>query len=161
MTARPVVLWRQPDILTLWGIPHDMRPGQSPADLFAAAPFPRPGWYGAAGRAAGPREGWRIISAGEAAGYGDAVPQAPDEWARLDDFAPELCRHCRARPAASPVADYCDPCGQALRPVFEEEADSLCYSCGELGGGHGLRCPDGPIAPAGAVLTLDRPDPRS
>ena len=87
MTSRPVVLWRSPDTLTLWGIPYDMRPGQSPADLFAAAPFPRPGWYGAAGRAAGPREGWRIISAGEAARYGDAVPQAPDEWARLDDFA--------------------------------------------------------------------------
>ncbi len=87
MTARPVVLWRQPDILTLWGIPHDMRPGQSPADLFAAQPFPRHGWYGAAGRAAGPREGWRIISAGEAAGYGDAVPQAPGEWSRIADSA--------------------------------------------------------------------------
>jgi hypothetical protein len=47
------------------------------------------------------------------------------------------------------------------RPVFEAEADSLCYSCGELGGGHGIGCPDGPIAPAGAVVELDRPDPWS
>ena len=67
---------------------------QSPADLFAAQPFPRPGWYGAPGRAAGPREGWRIISAGEAASYGDAVPQAPGEWSRLADFAAPRCPHC-------------------------------------------------------------------
>ena len=157
MTARPVVLWRAPDSLTLWGIPHDMRPGQAPGDLFAAQPFPRYGRLGAPGRVAGPREGWRIISAGEAAGYGDAVPQAPGEWSRLADFDPRPCRHCGARPAPSP-ADYCDPCGQALRPVFEAEADSLCYSCGELGGEHGLGCPEAPIAPAGAVVTLGRFD---
>ena len=91
MTARPVVLWRQPDTLTLWGIPHDMRPGQEPADLFAAMPFPRYGWYGTPGRVAGPREGWRIISAGEAASYGDDVPQAPGEWSRLGGFWCPVC----------------------------------------------------------------------
>ena len=94
MSSRPVVLWRQPDTLTLWGIPHEMRPGQSPADLFAAMPFPRYGWYGTPGRVAGPREGWRIISASEAQSYGDAVPQAPGEWSRLDDFAGLRCPHC-------------------------------------------------------------------
>lgn len=128
VTARPVVLWRQPDTLTLWGIPYDMRRdcGQSPGDLWAAQPFPRPGWLGSPGRAAGPREGWRIISAGEAASYGDAVPQAPGEWSRLADFAGLYCPHCD-----------------------------------ELDGEHGLGCPAAPLAPAGAVLTLDRPDPRS
>ncbi len=44
-----VVLWRQPDLLTLWGIPYDMRPGQQPYDLWKAwrdyVP-PLPGWYG-------------------------------------------------------------------------------------------------------------------
>ena len=29
-------LWRQPDTLSLWGIPHELRPGQSPKDLFLA-----------------------------------------------------------------------------------------------------------------------------
>lgn len=123
MSARPVVLWRQPDTLTLWGIHHDMRPGQEPADLFAARPFPRPGWFGAPGRSAGPREGWRIISAGEAAIYGDAVPLAPGEWSRLADF--------------------------------------LCYSCGEIGEEHGTGCSEAPLARAGEVLKIDRPDPSS
>jgi hypothetical protein len=99
VTARPVVLWRQPDILTLWGIPYAMRPGQSPADIFAAQPFPRPGWLGSSGRAAGPREGWRIISAGEAASYGDAVPQAPGEWSRLVRPLSALRPENRARPS--------------------------------------------------------------
>ncbi len=43
------VLWCQPITLGLWGIPYDMRPGQSPADLWRShhnwKPA-RPGWYG-------------------------------------------------------------------------------------------------------------------
>jgi len=43
------VLYRVGDATELWGIPYDMRPGQSPRDLWKAhheyVP-PRPGWYG-------------------------------------------------------------------------------------------------------------------
>jgi hypothetical protein len=43
------ILFREPDSLTLWGIPYDMRPGQQPGDLLRAyrswSP-PRPGHYG-------------------------------------------------------------------------------------------------------------------
>jgi hypothetical protein len=31
------VLWRQPDVMSLWGIPYEMRPGQAPRDLWRAA----------------------------------------------------------------------------------------------------------------------------
>lgn len=45
------VLWRQPDTLTLWGIPYRMREdvGQQPYDLWKAHRdyvLPKPGWYG-------------------------------------------------------------------------------------------------------------------
>lgn len=43
------ILWRQPDLLTLWGIPYRMRPGQQPYDLWRAHRdwrAPRPGHYG-------------------------------------------------------------------------------------------------------------------
>lgn len=30
------VIWRQPDTMALWGIPHAMRPGQQPYDLWRA-----------------------------------------------------------------------------------------------------------------------------
>jgi len=45
------VLWRQPDTLTLWGIPYKMRSdvGQQPYDLWKARRDyvpPKPGWYG-------------------------------------------------------------------------------------------------------------------
>lgn len=43
------VLWRQPDTLALWGIPYDMREGQSPNDLARAHrnwEAPRYGSYG-------------------------------------------------------------------------------------------------------------------
>lgn len=43
------VLWRQPDLLTLWGVPYLMRPGQQPYDLWKARRDyvePLPGWYG-------------------------------------------------------------------------------------------------------------------
>ena len=43
------VLFREPLVLTLWGIPYDMRPGQSPRDLWKAHhewTAPRPGHYG-------------------------------------------------------------------------------------------------------------------
>lgn len=46
-----IILWRQPDLLTLWGIPYRMREdvGQQPYDLWKARrdwrPLP-PGWHG-------------------------------------------------------------------------------------------------------------------
>lgn len=36
------VLWRAPDTLTLWGLPYDLRPGQTPYDLFKASQKPHP-----------------------------------------------------------------------------------------------------------------------
>lgn len=45
------VLWRKPNCLSLWGIPYEMRPGQSPRDLYNAGRTEGwiwlgcPGWY--------------------------------------------------------------------------------------------------------------------
>jgi hypothetical protein len=36
------VLWRAPDTLTLWGLPYELRPGQTPYDLFKASKIPHP-----------------------------------------------------------------------------------------------------------------------
>lgn len=44
--------------------------------------------------------------------------------------------------------------------AFWHFAGLHCPHCDELDGAHGLGCPAAPIAPPGAVLTLDRPDPR-
>ena len=45
-----VILFRQPDTLSLWGIPYMMREGgQQPGDLWRARRdyvAPKPGWYG-------------------------------------------------------------------------------------------------------------------
>lgn len=56
------VLWRSPE-LGLWGIPHEMRPGQSPRDLWESRLVPdtvkqAQGWHGATMRIPGAREGW-------------------------------------------------------------------------------------------------------
>lgn len=94
------VLWRQPDTLALWGIPYDMRPGQSPHHLWNA---PRPdtlaraaGRYGAMMHSPGPLEGWVYLGspgwwgtiaqddqqqiAAWLAELGDMVPGNPCEW---------------------------------------------------------------------------------
>jgi hypothetical protein len=42
-------LFMQPETLGLWGIPYEMRPGQSPGDIWRAQRDyvpPRTGWYG-------------------------------------------------------------------------------------------------------------------
>jgi hypothetical protein len=36
------VLWRAPDTLDLWGLPYELRPGQTPYDLFKASAKPHP-----------------------------------------------------------------------------------------------------------------------
>lgn len=100
-------LYRQPDCLALWGIPYNMRPGQSPRDLWNA---PRPdvlarvaGRSGAMMHAPGPLDDWIFLGC---PGWwcnipredqqqiqiwldklGDLVPGNPCEWAtvpRLD-----------------------------------------------------------------------------
>jgi hypothetical protein len=95
------VLWRQPDTMSLWGIPHDMRPGQQPYDLWKASrdwKSPRPGWLGprpidlsdwiwlgSPGR-------WGNMTAEERAATEaflaalpkDSIPGGPCEWTRLD-----------------------------------------------------------------------------
>lgn len=48
------VLWRAPDTLDLWGIPYEMREGQTPYDLFKSRVanhadwiwLGQPGWWG-------------------------------------------------------------------------------------------------------------------
>lgn len=93
------VLWRQPYVLTLWGIPYTMRPGQQPYDLWKAHRDylgPRPGHYGAAridlsdwialGEPGwwGSRSGADIqaIEAFLAVHRGN-IPQNPCEWSEL------------------------------------------------------------------------------
>ena len=90
------VLWRQSDTLALYGIPYDMRPGQSPADLTKGSPSLPYGTYGTPGRAPGPRSDWTWLgSPGWWGSYsrdeidaieaflkaqGDNVPSWPNEW---------------------------------------------------------------------------------
>jgi hypothetical protein len=57
------VLWRQPDLMSLWGIPYAMRPGQSPRQLWESRKMPdtaaqAAGYYGRTISDPGPREGW-------------------------------------------------------------------------------------------------------
>lgn len=88
------VLYREPDSLSLWGVPYEMRPGQSPRDIFGwrdghepryrtdkTAPewiwLGTPGWYGSYTR---PQieeiKHWIAVQ-------GDKVPENPCEWCEL------------------------------------------------------------------------------
>lgn len=80
-------LYRQPDTLALWGIPYDMRPEQSPRDLWNAphAPGPLddwiylgcPGWWGSIEEADQKRiTAWL-------ARHAELVPENPCEWSRV------------------------------------------------------------------------------
>ena len=77
------ILYREPDTLSLWGIPYDMRPGQQPADIADRAGWVwlgSPGWYGS-------------MSPGEievVRAFRDrwlsAIPGGPNEWSRLVEW---------------------------------------------------------------------------
>lgn len=95
------VLFRAPDTLDLWGVPYDMRPGQSPRDLWQA---PRPvrdaerARCGYKERRDGPREDW--IYLGTPGGHDRVeetepvksflarhaadIPHNPYEWTTLE-----------------------------------------------------------------------------
>lgn len=97
------VLWRQPDLMSLWGIPYAMRPGQSPRDLWEGRQISdvlalAAGHYGQMISFPGPHEGW--IWLGQPGWWGnlssetqaaitafleplrkaDLVPTGPGEW---------------------------------------------------------------------------------
>jgi len=80
------VLWRQPDTLSLWGIPHGMRPGQSPRDLWEAGNVSgwvwlgAPGWWGTAStfRRTGIERFMTRFDPG-------AIPGGPYEWITVED----------------------------------------------------------------------------
>lgn len=66
LLATAHVLWRQPDTLALWAIPHPMRPGQSPRDLWENRLRPDErkravGWHGATQVSPGPLDGWMYL----------------------------------------------------------------------------------------------------
>lgn len=97
-------LYRQPDTLSLWGIPYAMREGQTPRDIWNA---PRPdllaqaaGRYGATMHAPGPQPDWVWLGCPGwwgsiddsrdqraivewLATLGDSVPVNPCEWASV------------------------------------------------------------------------------
>jgi hypothetical protein len=72
-------LFRQPDTLALWGIPHELRPGQSPKDLHARYRsdwifLGYPGWYGNMPES-------RIVEIKQfLATQRDNIPMNPYEW---------------------------------------------------------------------------------
>ncbi len=107
------ILFRAPDSMDLWAIPHGMRPGQSPGDLFREArdfiPPPygvlgskrpnlkqwgwkwlgTPGWWGDL-----PKEVREAVEAFKAE-HQDLIPVNPYEWSDLEDegvefFIPEV-----------------------------------------------------------------------
>jgi hypothetical protein len=100
------VLWRQPDVMALWGIPYPMRPKQSPMNLWESTKVPdtakhAAGHYGHFLATPGPREGW--IWLGSPGWWGhltpaqqaaiatyleplqarDLIPVGPNEWIEL------------------------------------------------------------------------------
>lgn len=101
-----LVLWRQPDTMSLWGIPYRMRPGQQPYDLWKArrdyVPLPpghygappinlddwvwlgSPGWWGDMSNIRSER-----IEA-FAQRYPSLIPQGPCEWTDLTDCGVDL-----------------------------------------------------------------------
>lgn len=100
------VLWRAPDHLALYGIPYELRPGQSPRDLWRAyheweAPKPghygskrislddwvylgNPGWFGTM-----TRPEIQLVEEFLAA-HKQEVPGNPYEWSRLNSEASSL-----------------------------------------------------------------------
>lgn len=93
------VLFRQSDTMALYGIPYEMRPGQSPRDLMRGSPRLPYGTHGAPFRPAGPREDWLWLGTPGWWGHfspadqeaikaflvkhGDMVPTHPGEWSAL------------------------------------------------------------------------------
>ncbi len=82
------VLYRQPDTMSLWGLPHGLRPGQSPRDLMEADNssswfwLGTPGWWGSLSA-----ENVEAIQAFlEPLRELDAVPTHPGEFSVLGDF---------------------------------------------------------------------------
>ena len=82
------VLYREPDTLSLWGIPYEMRVGQQPRDLWHRRYetgwiwLGSPGWYGSMSKA--------DIAAVKkfVAKHKDLVPQGPAEWSSLVEGNP-------------------------------------------------------------------------
>ncbi len=78
------VLWRQPDVLALWGVPYDMRKGQSPRDVWEGrrAPF-----NGISLRAPGPSDGWIWLGS---PGWWGPYPAGSSERAAIESFLAKL-----------------------------------------------------------------------
>ena len=88
--AKVKTLYRHADTLALYAIPYDMRPGQSPRDLWYSTAFGRqpgqwpewlylgsPGWWGHLDA-----DSQRTITAWLSA-LGNRVPEGPYEWTVL------------------------------------------------------------------------------
>jgi hypothetical protein len=92
------ILWRQPDTMTLWGVPYLMREGQQPGDIWRARQargWARPADYGSAQVSLadwiylGEPGWWGHMStedqdAAEAWLVGREVPGNPCEWCVVD-----------------------------------------------------------------------------
>ena len=70
------ILYRENGTLGLWGIPYDMRPGQSPGDLKAAGNDKAWIYLGVYPEADLRYKAW-VLS------LGDIVPAYPGEWAYI------------------------------------------------------------------------------
>ena len=110
--AEVKILFRESDTLVLWGIPYEMRSGQQPADILrgyekryrpcgipstARLQHPKnywlwlgsPGWWG------GMTKDEQALVRAFLAKYADAVPNGPNEWARLAKFTERETQHGR------------------------------------------------------------------
>lgn len=81
------VIWCQPVTGALWGIPYDMRPGQSPYDLFrcgrALGRYWECDWL-YLGRVMTRTPDDQAAVDAFLAEHKDDIPQSPCEWSRLD-----------------------------------------------------------------------------
>lgn len=152
-------LWRQPDTMALYGIPHELRPGQSPRDIVAAQwpcrhehatagvdltrcpPRKRSGevpgdwmWLGSPGW-------WGTMGANERAvvetflGSCADVPAGPGEWCAAKRKADPVPTRKMVRQAARLVRDdsmgLCISCGAEACQVEPDARKYKCQACGD------------------------------
>ena len=75
------VLYRRAGTLSLWGIPHDMRPGQQPSDLEKRDNWiwlGSPGWWGYLSQ-----EEQMLVEAFLRT-QRDNIPENPNEWTKVE-----------------------------------------------------------------------------
>jgi hypothetical protein len=146
------VLWRRDDTMELWGIPYNMRPEQSPRDLYMGRRIPDTlalarGYYGATIKAPGVREDWIYLGAPGWWGHlsdieqqtiqaflaplraAGVVPEGPCEWAPIKNPLSRLrCASMKSSECAEPISR------------IDRKGYVYCGACGAHRKASGMAC---------------------